>query len=312
MRIGTRGSALALWQANFVRAELQQRGWPAQLAIITTSGDRHSARLRAMGGKGLFTKEIEEALLEHRIDLAVHSLKDVPAELPAGLVLGAIPPRADPRDVLLAHDGRTLARLPNCARVGTSSLRRQAQLLHRRPDLAIVPLSGNIDTRLRKWRDGDAAAIVLAAAGLDRLQADAAISERFEPADFLPAAGQGALAIECRAGDAAVLARLSALHHAASACAVAAERRVLEALGAGCHTALAAYADFHQGDLRLRARLFSPDGRDCLEAEARRPAPELDDAAARKLGDRVAESLQRQGAARLLALAINPPAPSLP
>ncbi len=304
LRIGTRGSALALWQANYVRAELERRGWPARLEIIATSGDRYSARLSSMGGKGLFTREIEQALLAARVDLAVHSLKDVPAELPPGLALGAIPERADPRDVLLAAGGKTLAQLPPGARVGTSSLRRRAQLLALRPELEIVPLSGNIDTRLRKWRAGEAAAIVLAAAGLLRLDSQQGISEWFDPGVFLPAAGQGALAIECRADDAALLERLRALHHAPSAAAAGAERRVLQALGAGCQSALAVHADSMAEGLRLRARLFSPDGRECLKAEARGPAPLA-------LGAEVARQLQLQGAARLLQLGARP-APSLP
>lgn len=312
LRIGTRGSALALWQANFVRDQLQRRGWPARLEIITTSGDRFSARVSALGGKGLFTREIEEALLAHRIDLAVHSLKDVPAQLPEGLVLGAIPERGDPRDVLLAGAGVTLRQLAHGACVGTSSLRRQAQLLALRPDLKILPWPGNIDTRLRRWRDGGAEAIVLAAAGLARLAATDGISEWFAPADFLPAAGQGALAIECRASDAGLLSQLRQLHHPLSAHAVAAERAVLKRLGAGCHSALAAHAAFEHGSLHLRARLFSPDGRECLQAEeqaalsldAGNDANSLTFAAgALELGARVAADLERQGAQRLLQFA---------
>ncbi len=283
-RIGTRGSKLALWQAGWVRDQLQARGMDAELIPITTSGDRSTSPwLANAGGKGLFTKELEEALLEKRIDLAVHSLKDVPARLPGGLVLAATPERADARDGLLAAPGITsLNMLPHGARVGTSSPRRHAQLRRSRPDLTVLPLRGNLDTRIRKWRAGEYDALIVAMAGLQRLQFPGIQPLPLEPDVMLPAAGQGIVCIECRAGDLRSRARLAALHHNATGLAAAAERRLLRRLGVGCQSPFAAYAELilsrpghsdekKPGQIHLRARLdLDSIG---LHAESQAPLP---------------------------------------
>lgn len=244
LRIGARGSKLALWQAEWVRGRLLSLGLPAELLPITTSGDRSSSPFLAeAGGKGLFTKELDEALIEGRIDLAVHSLKDVPARLPSGLVLAATPERADARDALLAPPGITALRmLPHAARVGTSSPRRQAQLRQSRPDLTLLPLRGNLDTRIRKWQSGDYDALILAMAGLERLQLAGIQPSPLAPEEMLPAAGQGMICLECRSGDLNLRAQLSALHHPATGLAAAAERRLLRKLAVGCQSPFAAYA----------------------------------------------------------------------
>ncbi|HZT72525.1 MAG TPA: hydroxymethylbilane synthase [Terriglobales bacterium] len=294
LRIGSRGSQLALWQARHVAARLG-----ADIEVITTSGDRIAqAPLALFGGKGLFTKEIEEALLAGQIDLAVHSLKDVPAELPAGLVLAAFLPREDARDALIAPPGTTLASLPAGARVGTSSLRRKAQLLAHRPDLRACDLRGNVDTRLSKWAQGECDALVLAAAGLLRLGRQETIAEYLPVETMCPAAGQGILALECRAQDRAALAAAAALNDEASAMAASAERAVLHALGAGCQTPIGVHASAAAGELRLRAVLAEPDGSRVLRAEA---ASARGPAAAAALGEAVAAQLERQGARVLLA-----------
>ncbi len=248
LRIGARGSKLALWQAGWVRDQLQVRGMDAELIPITTSGDRSTSPwLANAGGKGLFTKELEEALLEKRIDLAVHSLKDVPARLPGGLVLAATLERADARDGLLAAPGITsLCMLPHGARVGTSSPRRHAQLRRSRPDLTVLPLRGNLDTRIRKWRAGEYDALIVAMAGLQRLQFPGIQPLPLEPDVMLPAAGQGIVCIECRAEDLRSRARLAALHHNVTGLAAAAERRLLRRLGVGCQSPFAAYAEIFQ------------------------------------------------------------------
>ena len=236
--------------------------------VITTSGDRVTDRpLAAIGGKGLFTKEIEEALLDRRIDLAVHSMKDVPTWLPHGLEIACTPAREDPRDVLIARDAQGVAGLddlPAGARVGTGSLRRQAQLLARRPDVTVVPMRGNVGTRLRKLADGAADATLLALAGLKRLGQDMAAMTVLAPEDMLPAVGQGALAIECRVGDEAVAALLQPLVDAPTAAAVACERALLAALDGSCRTPIAGLAvPDGAGGLRLDALVARPDGSAC-------------------------------------------------
>src|ERR1039458_4931437 len=226
--IASRGSQLALWQARWVASQLTEAGHPCRIEIIKTTGDKvTNVPLAQAGGKGLFTKEIEEALLDGRAHLAVHSLKDLPTELPEGLVLAAVPPREDPRDAIV---GRRLGELPHGAKVGTSSLRRAAQLRQLRPDLLIESIRGNLDTRLRKLDEGQYDAILLAAAGLKRLGWADRIAEILEPSQMCPAAGQGALAIETRAGATDV----AVLDHAATHTAVLAERALLAALGGGC------------------------------------------------------------------------------
>lgn len=235
LRIGSRGSQLALWQANFVADQLRSRGHLVSIEIIRTTGDAmQNLTFAQVGTKGMFTKEIEEALLEGRIDLAVHSLKDLPTTLAEPFTLAAIPPRADASDVFLSVDFESFAALPQGARVGTSSLRRQAQLRGQRSDLHYVEFRGNIDTRLRKLSEGQADAIILAAAGIDRLERTEYLRERFSPLILCPSAGQGALAIETRAGDTATIEALAFLDDTATRFAVTAERAALAALGGGC------------------------------------------------------------------------------
>ncbi len=261
LRIGTRGSALALVQARWAQAALQRLDPTCRidLVIIKTSGDRFVDQpLSALGGKGLFVKEIEEALHTGAIDLAVHSMKDVPTALASGLVIAAVPTRADPCDVLITRTGERLATLPRGARIGTSSLRRMALLRVARADLDIRPLRGNVDTRLRKLEAGDIDAIVLAAAGLARLGLAPPHLERLPLEDFPPAIGQGALAIETR--NDAVRTFVSALDDAASHVAVTAERAFLDRVSGSCHTPLAAYATVDGDTLHLAALIASPDG----------------------------------------------------
>jgi hydroxymethylbilane synthase len=261
--IGTRGSALALWQANHIRDRLQEfePGLVIELRIIKTQGDKIlDTPLNKVGGKGLFVKEIEEALARREVDLAVHSIKDVPAQLPEGLVIGAIPKREDARDVLITKAGGGLDTLPQGAKVGTSSLRRMCQLRARRPDLRIEMLRGNVDTRVRKLDEGQYDAIVLAAAGLLRLGHAARISEYLAPEISLPAIGQGALGLEVRAGDEVTAPRVSRLDHEPTARAVAAERGFLARLGAGCQTPVAAHAEYDAGTIVLEGLIGRPDG----------------------------------------------------
>jgi hydroxymethylbilane synthase len=263
VRIGTRGSQLALRQAEEVAAGLR-RAWPGlrvELVSIRTSGDRlATAHLAAVGGKGLFVKEIDDALREGRVDLAVHSLKDLPAERPSGLVLAAFPPREDPRDVLVASTATRIASLPRGARVGTSSLRRQVQLLARRPDVTAAPIRGNVDTRLRKLRQGEYDALVLAAAGLRRLGLLDETATPLDPDEMLPAAGQGTLGVEAREDDASTRRLAEVVTDAETRTATLAERAFVEAMGASCTTPLAAYARRTGTGLRLDAFLATPDG----------------------------------------------------
>jgi hydroxymethylbilane synthase len=263
VRIGTRGSQLALRQAEEV-AEGLRRARPRleiELVPIRTSGDRlATAHLAEVGGKGLFVQEIDEALREGRVDLAVHSLKDLPAERPKGLVLAAFPRRADPRDVLVAATATRLESLPRGACVGTSSLRRSVQLLARRPDVVAAPIRGNVDTRVRKLRGGEYDAIVLAAAGLRRLGLLDATATALDPEEMLPAVGQGTLGVVAREDDALVLELAETLTDAETRTATLAERAFLEAIGGSCTTPLAAYARRTEAGLMLDAFLATPDG----------------------------------------------------
>ena len=298
-RIATRASPLAVRQAELVAAELARRlGLRTELVRIRTAGDQATDRpLAAAGGKGLFLKELEESLLRGEADLAVHSLKDVPAELPPGLALAAVSARADARDAVVAPRARTLDALPAGARVGTASLRRQAQLRARWPALSFVDLRGNVGTRLARAAAGDFDAVVLACAGLERLGLAARITERLAPERCLPAIGQGALALETAADRTDARAWAGALHDPAAAAATAAERGVARGLGADCRSPLAAHATAAAaGRVRLRACLASPDGGVVLRAEAAGP-PE--DAAAEAV-----RQLRRQGAAELLEACI--------
>jgi hydroxymethylbilane synthase len=292
--IATRESRLALWQAEHVQALLRERlGLDARLLGMTTRGDQILDRaLSKVGGKGLFVKELEAALEDGRAQLAVHSLKDVPMELPEGFVLGAVLEREDPRDAFVSPHHPALDALPPGARVGTSSLRRAAQLLSLRPDLQIEPLRGNLDTRLRKLDEGQYDAIVLAAAGLKRLGLGARIRALFAPAQMTPAAGQGALGLEWRADGTALGARLAGLTHRPTALAVAAERAVARALGGSCSMPLAAHAVWHGAELQLAAMLghaLEP-GRPLLRTQ--QAAVVADDADARTLGERAAAALR--------------------
>jgi hydroxymethylbilane synthase len=261
VRLGTRGSLLALTQSRLVASQLEQTGCTVEIVVISTIGDRITDRLFTSGdGKGVFVAEIEQALLSGAVDVAVHSLKDLPGEMPEGLLLAAVPPREDPRDVLIGHTASTLAALPAGSVVGTSSLRRRAQLLAARPDLQVADLRGNLDTRLRKLDEGQYDAIILAAAGIHRLGLVARVTEYLVPAVMMPAVGQGALAIQTRAADTALIARLAALHHAPTAHAVRAERAVLAAIGGGCAVPLGALATIDGALLTLTAVLASLDG----------------------------------------------------
>ena len=288
---------MALYQAGFVRDRLRQTHAElaaenaVELVPIRTTGDRVQTRLLAeIGGKGLFTKEIEEALIDRRIDLAVHSLKDMETHLPAGLEIGCVLPRNDPRDAMVSRSGAPLAALPPGARVGTASLRRRAQLLRMRGDLSVVPIRGNVGTRLDKLAAGEVEALVLAMCGLERLGKAAAATEILSPEQMLPAVGQGALAIECRSADMELCQLLAPLNDAASAACVAAERAMLAALDGSCRTPIAGLATITGERLGLDALLLSEDG----SAERRgRSEGAVSDAVVlgRELGERL-----RQGA----------------
>ncbi|APG28508.1 hydroxymethylbilane synthase [Syntrophotalea acetylenivorans] len=298
-RIGTRASRLALWQAEWVKSSLQQLHPTLQVELvkIQTEGDRIlDVPLAKIGGKGLFVKEIEEALLDGRIDLAVHSMKDVPTLLPPGLELRCITERADPRDCLvLAAPQKNLADLPQGARIGTSSLRRRAQLLHKRPDLRISDMRGNVDTRLRKMREEGLDGIVLAAAGLKRLGYEEHIGLYLEPKDCLPAIAQGALGLECRIDDKATHALLAPLHHPATAMEVTAERAFLARLEGGCQVPVAGYAQLLDDRLELTGLVARIDGSEVLKDSLTCPADE-----AAEVGRALADILLRCGADQIL------------
>jgi hydroxymethylbilane synthase len=295
--IASRESRLAMWQAEHVRVALHKLYPSCDVKILgmTTRGDQILDRtLSKVGGKGLFVKELENALADGRADLAVHSLKDVPMELPEGFALSTIMEREDPRDAFVSGQYDSLAALPPGSVVGTSSLRREAMLRARYPELVVKPLRGNLDTRLAKLDRGDYAAIILAAAGLKRLGLAGRIRSLLDPADSLPAAGQGALGIEIRADRADLAAWLAPLHHEHTAAAVEAERMVSRALGGSCEVPLAAYATWHDGALHLRGVVATPDGQRVLSAQASAPAPTT--GAALELGREVASQLEAQGA----------------
>ena len=302
LRIGTRASALARWQAESVRAKLAAVGCAAELVLIRTSGDRDlETPLRLLGGKGVFTKEIESALLENRVDLAVHSMKDLPTALPEGLVIAAICRRDDVRDVLVSRAGLALHDLPRGARLGTSSLRRQAQLRHRRPDLEMVDVRGHVDTRLAKVARGEFDAVVLAKAGLERLELSDRITEVLTPEVCLPAAGQGAIGIESRApvndADREVFMAVALLNHAQTRLAVGTERAVLAGLSVGCDVPLGVWAREESGELVMDACVLSVDGTEAVRV--RRAGLPRD---AETLGRDVTAALLDGGAGRLLAL----------
>ena len=297
LRIGTRGSALALWQARSIARELcEATGGEPEIVIIKTSGDKfQQTSFSQIGTKGVFIKELEDALLDERIDLAVHSMKDVPTEMPEDLTIAAIGKREDVRDALLSLSGATLESLPRGARVGTSSLRRQSQLLYARRDLRVLELRGNVDTRIEKLRRGDYDAIVLAKAGLDRLGLSANISEVLPPEVSLPAAGQGAIGIEARSGDTETLRVLSGLEDGETRSAVTAERSALAGLGGGCQLPIGAWGRVENNRLALDVAVLSPDGKQRMwEKDSGSPTE------AGAIGKRIAQKLRECGATALL------------
>ncbi|MBI3569729.1 MAG: hydroxymethylbilane synthase [Gammaproteobacteria bacterium] len=298
LRLGTRKSQLALWQAHYVRDALERHhpGLKVELVTMTTEGDRILDRsLATVGGKGLFIKELETGLLENRTDIAVHSLKDVTATLPAGLHLAVICEREDPRDAFVSNKYPKLASLPHGARVGTSSLRRQCQLREAFPQLEIVTLRGNVNTRLSKLDAGEYDAIILAVAGIKRLGMEARIRERLDPTVSLPAVGQGAVCIECRVDDRATHELLAPLNHRATQTCVTAERSMNAHLEGGCQVPIGGFAELHGEELHLRGMVGEPDGSRLLRAEIRGPS-----AQAEQLGAQLAQQLLAQGARQIL------------
>jgi hydroxymethylbilane synthase len=298
LKLGTRGSALALWQANWTRSELQKRrpGLTVELIPIKTTGDKVlDVPLAKIGGKGLFTKEIDEALLDGRIDLAVHSLKDVPFQLPDGIDIAGIPEREDPRDAFLSN-GPDLQEMPNGAKIGTSSLRRQVQLRHRFPDLNLVALRGNVDTRLRKLTAGEFDGIILAAAGLTRLGYRDRITQILDDDIMMSAVGQGALGIVCRSADASTRSIIETLDHAATRKAVTAERGLLRALGGSCQIPVAGKATILEGRLIVKGLIASLDGTRVIADEVRGSAERPTE-----LGLELGQKLLSMGAGDILA-----------
>jgi hydroxymethylbilane synthase len=298
LRIATRKSPLALWQAEHVRARLQQLhpGLQIELVTMSTQGDRVlDSPLAKIGGKGLFVKELEQGMLAGQADIAVHSMKDVPAELPAGLEIGAILEREDPRDAFVSNRFAALAELPQGARVGTSSLRRQCQLRAVRPDLEILDLRGNVNTRLAKLDAGDYDAIVLASAGLKRLGMAQRITRALEPEDMLPAIAQGVIGIECRSDDAVVKALIEPLNHAETALRTRAERAMNAALAGGCQAPVAGFSTITGDSIELRGLVGWPNGSAIVRGEISGPA-----AAAAALGEQLARELLERGARPIL------------
>jgi len=295
IKIGSRGSQLALWQANHIADQLRKHGHQVEIEIIHTTGDKITdVVLAKVGSKGIFTKEIEDALAAGSIDLAVHSLKDLPTELSAEFQIAAIPKREDPRDAFCSKNYASIEDLPKSARVGTSSLRREAQLKAIRPDLVVHPLRGNVDTRLRKLESGEYDAIILASAGLNRLGRTELVRQIIPVESMCPAAGQGALAIEIRAGDQEVFNALAFLDDPGARAETDCERSLLRKLGGGCQVPIGANAESWDGTLHLEAVVASPDGRLVLRESLAGSDPV-------RLGELVAENLLRRGGAEILA-----------
>ncbi len=312
LRLGSRGSQLALWQANHISALLRERGHEVEIEIIHTTGDKITdvplAMVGTKGGlgKGIFTKEIEEALAAGRVDLAVHSLKDLPTELPPGFEIAAITQRQDPRDAFCSQLYSQIEHLPQDARVGTSSLRRRAQLKAIRRDLDIHPLRGNVDTRLRKLQQGEYDAIILASAGLKRLGKTELIKQIIPPEIMCPAAGQGALGIEIREGDAATREHLAFLNDPAARAATTCERTLLNRLGGGCQVPIGAFAEMREGKLHLEAIVADPDGskllRESRDGNVNDPETlgnTVGDCLLRRGGDKILEAVYGRGLAVL-------------
>ena len=311
LRIGSRGSQLALWQAHYIGELLSDRGHEVSIEIIKTTGDRlQEVTFADVGSKGMFTKEIEEALAAARIDLAVHSLKDLPTELPEPFMLAATPHRVDPRDAFVSVHHASLQALPHGAQVGTSSQRRRAQLKAMRKDVEAVEFRGNVDTRLRKLSGGQVDAILLAAAGLDRLGKTDWVRERLDPRDFCPAAGQGALGIEIRKGDVETLGTVAFLDHAETRFAVTAERAALAALGGGCQVPIGIHCrpSFEENESakpwwEIFGVVASPDSGDVVRVHLHAPQENTDPA---YLGRSAAEMLLAQGAGAFLSVGGEP------
>lgn len=302
LRFGTRGSALALWQTKYVMTLLKtaKPSLGVEYEIFKTRGDQIlDTPLPLVGGKGVFTAELEAALHEKRVDCAVHSLKDLPTEQPDDLTIGAIPVRANPSDALISRAGYTLATLPQGARIGTSSTRRASQLLYKRPDLKMLDIRGNVDTRIRKALDanGDYDAIVLAYAGLERLGYTDVVSQILDFEDMLPAPGQGAIAVQTR-DEAGLLATLNPIHHPATAFAVTAERAFLAELGGGCSVPVAAHARWEDGTLNLRGRVSAPDGTRQIDVNMTTSVTTAEQAFAAGMG--LAQDALRRGAQALM------------
>lgn len=297
IRIGTRGSKLALAQAGWVKQKLVERnpGLNVETVIIKTSGDRFlESPIQAVGGKGVFVKEIEDALLREEIDLAVHSMKDLPSEIPPGLTVAVIPAREDPRDVLVHPTRASLSDLPSGTTIGTGSLRRRAQILHYRRDFTVCPVRGNIDTRLKKLDQGEVGGLIMAVAGLKRIGQEDRISEYLSSDICLSAVAQGALGLECRDGD-SVNQKIGFLHHPSTATEVIAERAFLSRLGGGCHVPVGGRAWADQGRVRLAGVVADPEGLELFRGEI---AGQSEDA--EKLGRELAENLLKKGAHRVL------------
>lgn len=306
LRIGTRSSPLARWQAEHIAARLRQLGNDVEIVFITTQGDVRSGPLGQIGGQGLFTKEIQRALLAEEVDIAVHSLKDLPTEPVEGLTLGAVPERESPGDVLVSVKFKDVSLLPAGARIGTGSLRRRTQLLHGRPDLVIEDIRGNVDTRLQKLDDGEFDAIVLAQAGLTRLGLAEHITQVLPKEMMLPAVGQGALGIEIRAADQRAQEAVRPLDHAETHATVVAERALLAELRGGCLAPVGAWGRVEAGQLLLDAVVLSSDGKTRIHARDEAPPGE-----AASLGRRVAQSLRQQGSDELIAASRSGPPPAV-
>jgi len=296
LRIGSRGSILALWQARYIQNRLQENGVQSDLVIIKTTGDKIlDIPLSKVGGKGLFVKELEDALLQRRIDLAVHSMKDMPSDLPGGLHVAVITEREDPRDALISSGNISLSDLPSGARIGTSSLRRQAQLAMLRTDIQFTFLRGNLDTRIKKLRERELDAIVLAAAGLHRLGWGNKITEYLSIDQSLPAVGQGALGIECRSHDTDISSRLLFLNDPKTFSEVTAERAMLARLEGGCETPIAGFASCSEDRITLSGLVASPDGHQVIRVSESGTASDP-----QRIGVSVAERLLSKGAKKLL------------
>jgi len=302
LKIATRKSALALWQAEEVARLLAGNGVASELVKMSTRGDEVIDKpLAKIGGKGLFIKELQKGMFEGRADIAVHSMKDVPAEFPPGLMLAVVLEREDPSDALVSSRFESFEALPEKARIGTCSLRRKCQLLEKRPDLEVVDLRGNVNTRLAKLDNGDFDAIVLASAGLIRLGMRSRITMRFDTEFMVPASGQGIVGVECRSDDKATREWLQPLHNALSAVCIAAERSLNHRLGGSCSTPIASHATLNDLTLTLNALVGSPDGVEVIRSTATVDIKDMEDTeTARKLGEEVAEELLQRGARRIV------------